>query len=202
MQVNQIEWLAACHSRPREAELHFDAPIYPKDSNAEQLFDKTSTWLSHIRENFDIDQLVTVSKELQDALVRTIYGSNRIERAGLGWNATQCFCRQSFQREALLAWVYEEHDESTKDRILESILEVESGCDGKSRNVLLRARNEVIQHAKAYRHILNHFVEKEEDLSEDLIKETHTILTRGVPLEDHRYKNSAGKFIDDVYGGL
>ncbi|PNY23729.1 Uncharacterized protein TCAP_06320, partial [Tolypocladium capitatum] len=45
-------------------------------------------------------------------------------------------------------------------------------------------RNEIVHHAKAFQHIIHAFVTEKKDLTEDLIKETHRILTRGIPIVD------------------
>lgn len=47
---------------------------------------------------------------------------------------------------------------------------------------VLRSRNEVVQHVKTFKHIIHPFVVEKKDLSKDLIKETHRILVKGVPV--------------------
>ncbi|OTA98299.1 hypothetical protein M426DRAFT_77065 [Hypoxylon sp. CI-4A] len=47
---------------------------------------------------------------------------------------------------------------------------------------ILRGHNEIVQHAKAFQHIINAFVTEKRDISEELINETHRILVKGTPI--------------------
>jgi Fic family protein len=61
-----------------------------------------------------------------------------------------------------------------------------------------RSRNEVIQHARAFQHIIHAFVVEKKDLSEDLIKETHRVLVKGVPIVEEGFPDVS----PEVYGGI
>lgn len=69
----------------------------------------------------------------------------------------------------------------------------------------IRSRREVIQHAAAFQHIVDMFVRRNKPINEELIKETHEILVRGIGGEDAGFissKDFGGIYrIQDVYVG-
>lgn len=64
---------------------------------------------------------------------------------------------------------------------------------------LLRGRHEIIQHTKAYQHLIHALVTLKQDLTEDLIKETHKILTTGPPII---HEGSPDMTALEEYGGV
>lgn len=63
---------------------------------------------------------------------------------------------------------------------------VSRGCESKAPHLksVVRSRREVVQHAAALQHLVTQFVRADKPLTEDLIKETHKILTEGLTGED------------------
>ncbi|KND94403.1 Adenosine monophosphate-protein transferase FICD-like protein [Tolypocladium ophioglossoides CBS 100239] len=112
-------------------------------------------------------------------MVRAIFGSNMIERAGLGWDITVLLCRQIFAGEDIGEIL--ERDGTYQDALLE-LYHKQPGLRDMPAQYVLRGRNVIVQHAKAFQHIIHAFVTEKKDLTEDLIKETHRILTRGFPI--------------------
>lgn len=153
---------------------------YSSDQDPEALFEKATRYLSPIAVNHapPPERKEIILKWTNDSMIHAIYGSNMIERAGLPWEATLNHCRQVLQG-----------------------LDPDVRCDLDD----IRGRREVVQHMRAYRHILRRFAILEEDMSEDLIKETHGILCKGVSIIDPEYpevpyEEYAGKHRDVPVG--
>ncbi|KAL7629134.1 hypothetical protein AAE478_000653 [Parahypoxylon ruwenzoriense] len=127
---------------------------YARAQDPEELFDKAANWITKIQTtSLDEDQTNLLNEEVHEVMIRAIFGSNMIEHAGLGYDITILLCKKVF-----------------------------AGEDADLKNMpsqyVLRGRNEIIQHAKAFQFIIHAFVTKKQDLTEDLIKETHRILTK------------------------
>ena len=131
-----------------------------------------------------------VADEIHDTTIRAIFGSNMIERAGLGWDITASLCREVFAGNSI--------SDIPEEGAIDSYREQQPDLKNQSDRDISRARSEVIQHAKAYEHLVRAFVIEQRDLSEDLIKETHKILTRGVPIIQHGFPDIQ----PGEYGGI
>ncbi|KAK3363801.1 fido domain-containing protein [Lasiosphaeria hispida] len=64
--------------------------------------------------------------------------------------------------------------------------------------VVMTMLNMLLDHEKTYRHLTYAFVAWKQDLGEDLIEETHEILTKGIPIIDQGFPNIAS----EEYGGV
>ncbi|KAK1987149.1 fic/DOC family protein, partial [Colletotrichum cereale] len=102
-----------------------------------------------------------------------------IERAGLGLDITRHLCRKVLTRQDV-GDIPERTDEY-EGRLLD-LHRQNVGQDYMDAQHILRGRMEIIQHARAFQYIIHHFVVMQEDLTEDLIKDTHRTITRGVPI--------------------
>ncbi|KAJ4169740.1 hypothetical protein NW754_005888 [Fusarium falciforme] len=67
---------------------------------------------------------------------------------------------------------------------MEELLAVDQSLRQIPEKELLRQGREVVQHLEAFEYLNHHFVAGGEDLTEDLIKETHAILCNGVSILD------------------
>ncbi|KAK3364732.1 fido domain-containing protein [Lasiosphaeria ovina] len=170
---------------------------YQKDQDPKKLYEKAANWFGNIQSTImDEQQQDVIMKEIQESMIRAIFGSNMIERAGLGLDITINLCRQVFAGEEELR-VIEERDPEYQNELLK-LYHRQPDLRTKPAKYVLRGRHEIIQHAKAYQHLINAFVTLKQDLTEELIKETHKMLTKGVPIIQDD--------IDDVspeeYGGV
>ena len=109
-----------------------------------------------------------------------IYGSNLIESAGSAQSITLKLCSHIF---AGLVAVPSEIPDNDPEFLSARQHLAGHGLDA-SQHAVLRSRREIIQHAKAWKHLLLHMVCLNHPLSEDLILKTHGILCDGVDLED------------------
>ena len=136
-----------------------------------------------------------LTKEIHEAMIRAIFGSNQIERAGLDLDLTVHLCRKVFAGEFI--GELSERDPDYQAQLLE-LYQKQPSLKGCTSTHVLRSRNEVVQHARAFQHILHAFVVQNQDLTEELIKETHRILVTGVPIVEH-----GGSVVQpDEYGGV
>ena len=154
---------------------------YAKGQDPEKLFDKAMDWIGKIQvTDMDRPKQEVVTKEIHDAMIRAIFGSNQIERAGLGMLITVQLCEKIFAGED----VGEIPERSTEhhDELLNLYRKQQPDLKETSARFILRGRSEIVQHAKAFQHLIHAFTVKKKDMSEDLIKETHRILVKGVPI--------------------
>ncbi|KAK1525167.1 fic/DOC family protein [Colletotrichum abscissum] len=169
---------------------------YSSDDNPKKLFEKASNWLLAIQENSaENDHADTILKETHEAIIRAIFGSNMIERAGLGWDITVHLCRKIFSGEDVTD--IPERTPEYESELLE-MYRKEGNLKDMPAQYVLRGRREIIQHARAFQYLIHTFVVLREDLTEEIIKETHRILTKGIP--------NVQEGMDDVapekYGGI
>ncbi|KAK7430899.1 hypothetical protein QQZ08_002427 [Neonectria magnoliae] len=155
---------------------------YAYDQDPSKLFEKATNWINAIQTtSTDENQEEVVANEIQETMVRAIFGSNMIERAGLGWDITVQLCKRIFAGEDL--GPISERDIPYQHALLD-LHRQQPGLRNLPAQYVLRGRNEIVQHAKAFQYLIHAFVVEKQDLTEDLIKKTHKILTKGVPIVD------------------
>jgi fido (protein-threonine AMPylation protein) len=170
---------------------------YAKDQDPKKLFEKAASWITAIQAtDLDSERQELVTKEINEAMIRAIFGSNMIERAGLGWDITVKLCRRVFAGDDI--GEIPERDPEYNDQLLDYYRKQQADLKNASAQFILRSRNEVVQHAKAFQRIIHAFVVEKQDLSEDLIKETHKILTSGVPIIQKDFPDIP----PEQYGGI
>jgi len=70
---------------------------YATSGNPSELFEKASGWLIHIGEmELDDEKQEIIEREVTETMCRAIFGSNHIERVGLGLKMTINLCRRVF----------------------------------------------------------------------------------------------------------
>ncbi|KAI1764561.1 fido domain-containing protein [Hypoxylon sp. FL1150] len=169
---------------------------YARDQDPKELFEKAANWISQIRiTTLDDKQQELINEQIHEAMVRAIFGSNMIEHAGLGYDITIQLCRKIFAGEDV--GEISERSLSYQNDLLE-LYSLEPGLKGMPVQNILRGRNEIVQHAKAFQHIIHAFVAEKQDLTEDLIKDTHRILTKGIPISHQ----DGSKVSPEEYGGI
>ncbi|KAF4968382.1 hypothetical protein FSARC_4179 [Fusarium sarcochroum] len=171
---------------------------YTSGQDPKALFDKAARYLSALKETpRTAEQQAVLLKEIHESIIHAIFGSNAIERAGLSLDATLYLCHKIFQGE----YVPEVDDDGDPDydtKLLELFSHDET-LRSHPRQYVIRGRRETVQHMRAFQHIIHRFVTLKEDMSEDLIKDTHAILCKGVSIIDPEYpevpfEKYAGKY--------
>jgi Fic family protein len=114
-------------------------------------------------------------------MTRAIYGSNKIENAGLNLSETTKICTHIFAGQDVIA---EDIIPQSPEYCAQVKLLLKRGVENPGLKDVVRARREVIQHAKAMKFLFHRLVTCERPLSELLFCETHKILCEGVTLEN------------------
>ena len=124
-------------------------------------------------------------------LAKAVFSSNFIERVGLSLEETSEICRHVFDGKALSA-----DDVGASGRGLLIAADELKGLS--ARQLRVRSRREVVQHAKAFSRMCKALVVCNEPLSEALIKETHRILT--FRIDNYHYDGTCTPYTH--YGGV
>ncbi|KAF5682758.1 fic doc family [Fusarium circinatum] len=155
---------------------------YEDDQNPEALFEKALRYLTSLRVNHTSEQQEIIHTEVMESLFHAIYGSNRIEQAGLGWDASRYLCYKTLHEPNSILEVNE--DDLDFNEKVQDLYVADPTLRAKSRSHVVRGRREVVQHVRAFQHMMDRFWVHGEDLTEDLIKKTHEILCKGVSIID------------------
>ncbi len=150
-----------------------------ESTTAETLFNKAITYLNNVKDIPRTDEHDAVlQNEVDNMMMHAIFGSNSIERAGLGLDVTIHICLQVLRGENI------EFDERSPEYAhdLSKLVNIDSSLRGLPTRNILRGRQEIVQHAKAFQYLIHHFVVLKGDMTESLIKETHRILCHGVSI--------------------
>ncbi|KAI8721316.1 Fido domain-containing protein [Fusarium sp. LHS14.1] len=150
-------------------------------TNPQDIFTKATRFLGTLRRLNDSEgRQRLLEKEFNELLIHYIYGSNRIEHAGLGQETTFYLCRRMLDQDPVPNFDGRTDDGSG----IEELLAMDESLRKLSQKELLRQGREVVQHLQAFEYLDRHFRVDDQDLTEDVIKETHAILCNGVPIID------------------
>lgn len=115
-----------------------------------------------------------------EKLSQMVYGSNMIENVGAGLDITLKLCRAVFQGEDVT-----ETDIGERDAEYQALkVELAKKNLPNDHYSVLRSRREIVQHAKAAHYIISQVAIAGNDLSEQIILETHRLLTYKIDTED------------------
>ena len=116
---------------------------------------------------------------LVDTLALMVFASNLVGRVGLGIDMTLRFCRPIFRGEKHPSNLsdYKDEYEALRYEMEQRGLPVTPGS-------ILRTRREIIHHALAAKYMLRRVCIDGDSLSEDIIRETHWILTHKINAPD------------------
>ncbi|KAH7418462.1 fido domain-containing protein [Cadophora sp. MPI-SDFR-AT-0126] len=103
-----------------------------------------------------------------ESMAHLIFGSNMQEKAGMGLDQTIKLCHRVFAGEDVDPENYQQH--------------------------VIRSRREVIQHAKALKHITDKALLEDEQLSDQLIQDTHRILCENIAIKGDEEGHYAGRY--------
>ncbi|KAL8701118.1 MAG: hypothetical protein Q9201_005083 [Fulgogasparrea decipioides] len=166
---------------------------YSKAPTSKAQFEEAMTYVGEIhilRQQSPKLAAEAIAEIIRNDMIDCIFGSNYIERAGLGLDETRRICEAIFREEQIDVTACTPEYEAKLEALVKSKM---SAADAAIH--ILRSRNEVVQHARAMQFITDALVTKGEELSEQLIKDTHRILVTNV---DHpKYGTSWRR-----YGGI
>ena len=125
----------------------------------------------------------TICEWIESCMMDAVFGSNAIERAGQSYDITLDICRRIFRGQQVEAIIDERSEEYQKG--VEGLKQARLAKEGQDiRELVLRSRKEVIQHAKAMEYMVMEIVHRGELLSEKLILDTHSVLCEGITSDD------------------
>ncbi|KAJ5808388.1 hypothetical protein N7474_009657 [Penicillium riverlandense] len=143
-------------------------------------------------------QEAAVEHQILDCLARMVYGSNMIEHAGRDLDITLKLCLATFGGEEIPEDIGETNEEflALKQHLMQQNLP-------SNTSKVLRSRNEIVQHAKAAAFIISQLCVHGANLSEEIILETHRILTYKVDAENAPWAEYGGVYrLAEVSVGL
>ncbi|KAM5351100.1 hypothetical protein ACJ41O_003823 [Fusarium nematophilum] len=180
--------------------------VYRNDTDKEldpgSLFTKATRYLGSLQQLVSTEEHHRIlSNVIEGCVIHSIYGSNKIEHAGLGQEATFYLCRRILSGDAVPVFDGRQEDEPG----LHHLITVDESLRGQPRETLLRGGREVVQHLHAFQHLIQRFAVSHDDLTEDLIKETHAILCSGLAIIDEDMpevpsEKYAGRYRDVAVG--
>lgn len=118
-------------------------------------------------------------EKLEEDMINVVYGSNMIEFAGSSLNITINLCRAIFRGQEISSDI-DERDPEYEDN-LKALLGMQRNSD---KGAVIQSRKDVINHAKAMNYMVEHVILNNEDMSEDIIREAHRILSAGFDHEE------------------
>ncbi|VUC20557.1 unnamed protein product [Clonostachys rosea] len=145
----------------------------PDDSDPEDVYKEfeylTNTVAKTLKRQPDHDLF---DQHLVETLATMVYGSNLIESAGAGLDMTVKLCEAVFKAEEIHEEIIERDNEYEllKRELMAKKLP-------HSYLAVLQSHREIIQHAKAARYMIEQVCIDGRDISEEIILETHRILT-------------------------
>ncbi|KAI9797806.1 MAG: hypothetical protein M1833_005309 [Piccolia ochrophora] len=147
-----------------------------------KLFEKASAYLLDIRqmlESSSDDTNEVLEGALNQQMAGVVFGSNLIERVGLGLDETMKICEAIFRGEDVDPNDVDERSDAYQ-KALKAMVTSKSNID---KTHIIRSRREVIQHARALQHITTAIAVEDQLLTEKLILETHKMLCTDIDIE-------------------
>ncbi|KAL2066036.1 hypothetical protein VTL71DRAFT_2107 [Oculimacula yallundae] len=161
---------------------------------ANELFRDLSTDILEVRKRMgDSKMSELMSDEITSAMMSLVFSSNLIERAGLGLDATVKICEKIFRGEEVDA---KDCDERSSE-YAQSLQDLALRNNPATKEHVVRSRREIIQHARALQHIIRKIALEHQPLSEQIIRDTHKILTTGIDAQNGEKSVSSAS-----YGGV
>ncbi|PVH87059.1 Fic-domain-containing protein [Cadophora sp. DSE1049] len=172
------------YSKPQQPETH------------DVIFKRSAAIIEEIRDVLasEEEDLVNVYADFTvESMAHLIFGSNMQEKAGMGLDQTIKLCHRVFAGEDVDPEDCDPRDDWYQEQIE---LLVKHGIEEPDQQHVIRSRREVIQHAKALKHITDKALLEDEQLSEQLILDTHRILCENIAIEGDEEGHYAGTYRD------
>lgn len=156
--------------------------------------------MSDLRQTpFTLPQVMVLIRLIDNSLVDMVYGSNLIENAG---------CSPRWLTEKISGLIF--HGQEVPEEIDETGEEYEVIKQYLERSQLpadtaaiAKSRREIVQHAKAAAYMIDELVMKDQDLSEEIIRQTHSILTHRIDAPGTPWSEYSGVYrTQEVSAGL
>ncbi|EPS43651.1 hypothetical protein H072_2403 [Dactylellina haptotyla CBS 200.50] len=140
-----------------------------------EVFEDAATHINSIRDIINQSQLTDKLEQiLVEQMTKVVFGSNFIERAGLGLDETTKLCRIVFHGS------HPSNIPARSPQYQERLEELAQNSGGSLPSTEIRDRREVINHAGAFMYMIDKIINNDEFFTEELICATHKILVHGV----------------------
>lgn len=180
----------------------YDYKIGTKDFDPDTIFPEIVTFGNQLSAILQKQLTPLQESEFENyvlhCLATMVYGSNMIERAGGGSGITLKLCMAIFRGEEIPEDIGETEEEflELKKRLLRNDMPANVSA-------VLRSRREIVQHAKAASYMISQLCVYDKDLSEEIILQTHKILTHKIDAESTPWEEYSGVYrTDEVSAGL
>lgn len=179
----------------------YDYKISHDDFDPDVTFPELLQLIDQLQDFFEAPQTPQQKAAFDDyileSLTRMVFGSNLIEKAGAGFDITWNLCMKIFRGEQVAEEIDERDPEYQKIKI-----DLFRASLPANSTAVLRSRREIVQHAKAAAYIINAICLQDQDISEEIILETHRILTHKVDAEGTPWTQYSGVYrsVDVVAG--
>jgi Fic family protein len=178
----------------------YDYSIVATDFDPETIYPEIITLGNHLSEvlqkQLTLGQQTSFEDHILNCLADMVYGSNMIEHAGNSYEVTLKLCMAIFRDGEI-------GDAITEDELLELGKYLQRKNLPANLCAVLQIRREIVQHAKAALYIMNQLCIHDQDLSEEIILQTHRILTYKVDAGDTPWKEYSGVYrTDEVSAGF
>lgn len=134
------------------------------------------------------DQDEKIQGCLAETLSRMVYGSNAIDGVGGNRDVTLTLCRAIFTGDTARGSI-------ENKRKYEAVkADLKRRCMPRDRWSVLRCYRQIVQHAEAARYLIHELLLRGNDLTEDIILETHRILTDKINGKTLSWEQYSGKY--------
>ncbi|XMA10342.1 hypothetical protein WAI453_003133 [Rhynchosporium graminicola] len=149
------------------------------------VFERSAAVIEELKATFQNDDygmhLESYVEFTADSMAHLVFGSNMQERAGMGLDETIKLCREVFEGKNIDPTEISPRSPEYAAQL--EFLVTQGFEENPDAYHVIRSRREVIQHAQALKHILDAALNRDEPLTEELIRETHRILCQGIDLD-------------------
>ncbi|KIL95571.1 hypothetical protein FAVG1_00308 [Fusarium avenaceum] len=146
------------------------------DFDPDELHEELRGFINDVADDLNQTDTDSLNQYYITKLAHMVYGSNMIENAGGNLDITLKLCRDVFEGKPVDAQL------NDRDAVYQALkLEV---IDPPDDDAVLRSRREIVQHAKAAQYMITRVAILGNHLSEEIILETHRLLTCKIDTED------------------
>ncbi|KAJ1333169.1 Fic family protein [Microdochium nivale] len=184
-------WPANFHTKETRMTIHMDDVyrVYSSGQDPRKLFARASEWFgvwntyANASEDKSVEECTNLAESyLLEALLQCVFGSNFIERAGLGLDDTNILCKKVFSGEGVE--IIDERTPEYERRLNEYYANTKkTDFNTMPLKAFIHGRTEVVNHAKALQYMLDWVVSRDQPISEECILNTHRILCIDTDIE-------------------
>jgi fido (protein-threonine AMPylation protein) len=151
---------------------------YDNDFDPDELYAELCGLINDVADSFQSSDTDSLNQYYITKLAHMVYGSNMIESAGGDLDVTLQLCQDVFEGKLV-----EDAQLSDRDAVYQA-LKLQLMDHPHVHDAVLRSRREIFQHAQAAQYMITQVAILGKHLSEEIILETHRLLTYKIDTED------------------